>query len=35
MDFHIDGYPRSFYIDQSQMIADEEYGVIITDLTPL
>jgi hypothetical protein len=34
MDFHIDGYPRSFYIDQSKMIADEEYGVIVTDLTP-
>jgi hypothetical protein len=35
MDFHIDGWPRSFYIDQSKMIADEEYGLIVTDVTPL
>jgi hypothetical protein len=35
MDFHRDGWPRSFYIDQSQRIADEEYGLTVTDLTPL
>lgn len=35
MDFASDGWPRSFYIDQSRMIADEEFGVTVSDLTPL
>ncbi len=35
MDFASDGWPRSFYIDQSQMIADEEFGVTVTNLIPL
>lgn len=35
MDFASDGWPRSFHIDQSRMIADEEFGVTVTDLTPL
>lgn len=35
MDFANEGWPRSFYIDQSRQIADEEFGVVVSDLTPL
>ena len=35
MDFDVDGWPRSVFIDRSRAIADEEYGLAITDLVPL
>jgi hypothetical protein len=35
MSFTGDGWPSSFYIDQSRAIADEEYSIAVTDLTPL
>jgi hypothetical protein len=35
MDLTGDGWPSSFYIDSSKILADDEYSVMVTDLTPL
>uniref|UniRef100_UPI00286B0D4D DUF6174 domain-containing protein n=1 Tax=Armatimonas sp. TaxID=1872638 RepID=UPI00286B0D4D len=35
MDFSLDGWPRSVFIDHSRVIADEEYSLTVTDLVPL
>ena len=35
MDLTDDGWPSSFYIDSSKILADDEYSVMVTDLTPL
>lgn len=35
VDFTPQGWPRTVYVDQSAQLADEEYGLTLTNVTPL
>jgi Family of unknown function (DUF6174) len=35
VNFTLEGWPRTVYVNQSARIADEEYGLTLTNVTPL